>query len=232
MLTIGLSTTFEWINGRRFTALASDYSSSIQHAGGFPLIIPMVEDVRFLNNYIDRMDVLLLTGGEDINPALYNEVNDGLSIHISDTRDQQEIYLIEGALKKGCPIVGICRGMQLINTFFGGSLYQDIDLQLHTAIEHQQRGDKSHLPSHLVSINKGSQLNTIMGCQQLQVNSRHHQAVKVVAPGFKISAKSPDGVVEGIEGYDGKIIGVQWHPENLASLCTANLKLFQWMVQP
>ena len=208
----------------------SDYSDSVIRAGGLPVIIPVTDNKIVLDDYIDMIDGLIITGGYDINPSRYNEeVHEKLE-EISIERDEYEFYLCEKAREKNIATFGICRGHQLINVAYGGSLYQDISLKGGESLKHRQ----DIIPAcatHHVDILKGSNLYEIFG-DSAYVNSFHHLAVKKLADGFIISATSEDGVVEAIEKIsdDFLVMGVQWHPEALTKDNDKMLRIFKYFI--
>ena len=163
---------------------------------------------------LEKLDGLVLTGGEDVSPELYGDWSDE-TVHINSERDGFEYLLIEEALKKGIPILGICRGLQIGNVYFGGTLI--IDLQkyfsrIHKAISEDQ--DRYHK----VKLNEGSQLTNFIEQEDGMVNSAHHQAAERIGRGLKVVARADDGTVEAIEGngeLPSRIVLVQWHPERM-----------------
>ena len=194
--------------------LAPGYYTSILKAGGVPFFIAPFEDDNILINLLDHIDGLLLSGGGDINP-LYLKEEPIKELHsINPYRDRQELLLARLAANRQIPILGICRGIQIMNVALGGTLYQDIYSQVEgKLLKHSQDMDRA-FASHTVCIETDSMLAKIMGQVVLPVNSFHHQAVKDPAPGFRISARAADGVVEAIESTEYKsMLGVQWHPE-------------------
>ena len=192
------------------------YVKSIIQAGGIPVNIPfgVESDVEQL---LEGMDGLLLTGGVDVHPHFFDEEPHIKIGHIMLERDEVELELTEAALKKRMPIFGICRGIQLLNVALGGNLYQDINSQYEqTPILHQQNARRREA-SHYIEITKGSQLHEIIGKEKIAVNSFHHQAIKDVPEIFMITAKASDGIVEAIEMKDYPFcVAVQWHPEEMA----------------
>ncbi|MDR1257779.1 MAG: gamma-glutamyl-gamma-aminobutyrate hydrolase family protein [Tannerellaceae bacterium] len=204
------------------SSVAADYVSSVLQAGGVPVIIPVVNDTEALSVIVDGLDGLLVTGGGDLNPLFTGEEPLPALGQTDSLRDEYDLILIRLAFNRGLPILGICRGHQVVNAVFGGSLYQDIYSQ-HAAW--QQQGIIKHsqdlsreLPSHSVELTgNGSRLYSIMGDGRLAVNSFHHQAVKNPAPGFIATAFSPDGINEATEHPHYPVMSVQWHPESMAA---------------
>lgn len=213
--------------------LAPGYYTSILKAGAVPLIIPPFDDYNILINLLDSLDGLLLTGGGDINPLFLHEEPIRELHGINPYRDRQELMITRLAANRQIPILGICRGIQVMNAAFGGTLYQDIHVQMEgTRIKHDQDLDRAYA-SHTVKIEKDSTLARIMKTDTLAVNSFHHQAVKEPAPGFRISARATDGVVEAIESSEFKsMLGVQWHPECfIMNNDECMMPLFDWLIQ-
>ncbi len=213
--------------------LANGYYTSVIEAGGTPLIIPPTENTHAMLTILDRIDGLLLTGGGDINPLFLHEEPIKELHSINPYRDKHELLLTRLAANRQIPIFGICRGIQMINAAFGGTLYQDIDKQMEGEhIKHSQDLERM-FASHTVHITSDSLLARIMNTAALPVNSFHHQAVKDVAPGFRASAYAPDHVIEAIESTEHKsIIGVQWHPECfILNNDTSMMPLFNWLIQ-
>ncbi len=212
--------------------LAEGYYKSVLLAGGIPLVIPPYENPDNLGELLDRVDGLLLSGGADINPLLLGEEPVKELHGINPKRDLQELLLVRLAADRQIPILGICRGIQTLTAALGGELYQDIHSQMEgERIKHDQQLDRAY-PSHTVKIVEGSMLYEIFKADRIAVNSFHHQAVKTPAPGFRVVAVSPDGVIEAVESTEHKsIIGVQWHPE---CFCLAGddsmAPLFKWIV--
>lgn len=211
--------------------LGDDYAHGVEQAGGVPLVIPFLENPATIETLADKLDGLILSGGVDIDPNLFDEEpRIGLG-EITPERDVLEIALLQALHARKKPVLGICRGMQLINAAFGGTLYQDLPREWSGSTQHSQRAPRSHL-SHRVHIEQGSRLFDLLDCQtQLRANSFHHQAVKVVAPGFVPVAWDEEGLVEAIEHPgDVFILAVQWHPENLWRQTPVYRGLFQGLV--
>lgn len=190
-----------------------DYVESVKRAGGEPILLKNSDNPA---DVLARVDGVLLTGGADVDPALY-----GQDLHerteVDSTRDRFEVPLARGALAGDTPLFAICRGVQVLNVAAGGTLVQDLPSQAPSDLRHSIEVPKNHL-AHTVRIEPASRLAEAMGdapVEACSVNSRHHQAVDGVAPAFVVSAVSPDGVIEAIEQPTAAFcIGVQWHPEN------------------
>ncbi len=196
-----------------------DYRQAILHAGGEVRILERSAEVGAA---LVAVDGLLLTGGEDLSPASYSEQTHPSVVDVDPARDEFELALVAEARRRELPILAICRGVQVLNVASGGSLVQDIPTQVTGALAHKL-AVPPHQPyelAHEVWLEKDSLLGRLMGerlsgADTCEVNSRHHQAIKQVAPGFEVSATAPDGVIEAIEDPRAPFcLGVQWHPEN------------------
>lgn len=212
--------------------LAEGYYQSVLKAGGIPFIIPPFYETDRLGELLDRLDGIIFSGGGDINPLLLGEEPIKELHGITPERDQQELLLARLAYDRQIPMLGICKGIQVINAALGGTNYQDIHTQMEgIRIKHSQDQDRRY-PSHQVSLTKGSLLEKFFG-EELAVNSFHHQACKEAAPGMKVTAMSTDGVIEAIESTEFKsIMGVQWHPETyILRNSTEMLPIFEWLIQ-
>ena len=193
-----------------------DYLTSLERAGATPRVLDPATDR--LPDVLDECDGVLLTGGADVDPQHYGATERHETVkNINADRDAYEIALAREALKRDMPLLAICRGVQLLNVVAGGTLVQDIPSHRPTDVVHGQREPNTSTP-HTVRVQPGSRLAALLGpdaSRDLPVNSRHHQCVDAVAPGFVASATAPDGIVEGIERPGATFcIGVQWHPEN------------------
>ncbi|HEX7127854.1 MAG TPA: gamma-glutamyl-gamma-aminobutyrate hydrolase family protein [Thermodesulfobacteriota bacterium] len=219
-----------------------DYSAGVAAAGGLPVLLPCVAggsaepdggDAALVAETIARLDGLILTGGRDVDPRHYGEPPHARLGAIDPARDALELAAVAAARARRLPILGICRGIQVLAVAFGGSLVQDLGSEVAGAIRHEQRLDKRR-PSHEVSVEPGSRLAAILGRSgALRVNSYHHQAVRRVPDGFRVSATAPDGVIEAMEAVDpryGFVVGVQWHPEGLWRGDDASRRLFRALV--
>lgn len=210
--------------------VADAYISSVIRAGGVPVLIPALKDEESLIQILSKVDGIVLTGGGDIDPDYFNEIPIKELGEINELRDAFDIALIKLASTRQIPILGICRGLQVINVAFGGSLYQDIISQYRSPLlEHNQELPREE-PSHTVKIVKDSFLETITGKTELQTNSFHHQAIKIPADDFLIAATSSDGIIEAFEAPFKHIYGVQWHPENMTSTNEDMLNLFRFFI--
>lgn len=201
--------------GYRRSYVNEDYINSVIKNGGIPYIIPMNREQEVIKEQIERVDGLILSGGHDVAPRYYNEEPYKDLGEILPERDEFDFKLVEFAKKRNLPILGICRGCQILNIYYGGSLFQDLNLKNGADIKHNQVKFPS-MASHSVDLVDGTKLKKIFKEESLMVNSFHHQIIDKVSPSFQISAYSKDGVVEAIENpaYE-YMIGVQWHPEML-----------------
>lgn len=194
--------------------LRDDYVRALEKAGALPLVLApgRPEDAA---EFLDRVDALVLSGGADVDPALYGEERHRTVRHVLPGRDAFEIALCREALVRDLPTLAICRGHQVLNVATGGTLYQDIPSQVRGAADHDPDIPR-HEACHDVAVLPGTRLREILGRDTVSVNSFHHQAVKVLGRGLVLSARgADDGVIEGMEMPDRRfMIGVQWHPES------------------
>lgn len=206
------------------------YLEAVRKAGGAPVIIPVITDGGILRQIVSQLDGLVLTGGTDVDPHWYGEEPLQQLQSIDPARDTLELKLIKLAADRNIPILGICRGEQLINVAFGGTLYQNIPAQRSPGyIQHVQQAPREH-GSHAVAILHDSQLADILQTTSTRVNSFHHQAVKEIAPSFRAVAFASDSVIEAIEAWPNRpILGVQWHPKGMAGDTTIQ-QLFRFLI--
>jgi len=193
------------------------YAAAIQRAGGIPLLIPTGIDINSLPALVQRLDGVLLTGGGDIDPKLFNGQPHYKVYDISPERDALELQLIEETLSAGKPLMAICRGIQVLNVAFGGTLHTHIDDQLQNAMKHDWfPGFPRDKIAHSVSLKCERLLHNILGEDEIPVNSLHHQGIARVGDGLEAIGFAPDGLVEALTvmGTDFAL-GVQWHPECL-----------------
>ena len=212
--------------------LAQAYYMSVLEAGGTPVVIPSYDNDKALVSLLDTLDGIVLSGGADIDPVFLGE--EPLDcVSINPRRDRQELTLVRLAVDRQIPVLGICRGIQVLAAALGGKLYQDIKTQHdQTCIGHSQTIARG-LPSHEVKLVKDSLLYGFFGKETLAVNSFHHQAVKEVPAGFRVTAFAPDGIIEGMESTAFRpILGVQWHPECfLLENDRTMMPIFSWLIE-
>ena len=207
-----------------------DYVDAVIRAGGIPLIIPFSTDEEVIISQAQLIDGLILSGGHDIDPYNYGQEPSQKIGETFPERDTYEMILLEESKKRGIPILGICRGFQLINVAAGGTLYQDLSLIPGNILKHNQVSNPT-LKTHKIEIKENSFISSIFG-KETMVNSFHHQAVDKVADDFIVVARASDGVVEAIEHKTYKfLVAVQWHPEMLAVNCEKARVLFSKFVE-
>ena len=195
-----------------------DYKQAVLHVGGE---VRIVDASMSTDAALEGLDGLILTGGDDVGPARYGEAAHPKTVEAEPARDEFEIALVNGARAQQLPLFAICRGIQVLNVACGGTLVQDIPSQINGALNHSLTvpPNSPYSLAHEVWVEKDSILSKLMGdrltADTCEVNSRHHQAVKDVAKGFRVAATAPDGVIEAIEDPAARFcLGVQWHPEN------------------
>lgn len=221
-------------------SLSNQYSLAVRAGGGLPWVTPCIAEKNFVAEAVARTDGVLLTGGDDIQPELYDaqvstEVRNTVA-GVDATRDLFELMVIEETFRQRKPLFAICRGHQLVNVAFGGSLVVDIPSQLGGAIEHR-RMDAKNEPVHEVALTRGSLIWKITGKSELGVNSSHHQAVERVAEPFEVTARSADGIIEAMELKTEAaqvlpyFLAVQFHPERLFDRYRGHLGLFKSFVK-
>jgi microsomal dipeptidase-like Zn-dependent dipeptidase/gamma-glutamyl-gamma-aminobutyrate hydrolase PuuD len=229
---IGITGNF----GAKGCELAQAYYESVRQAGGVPVVLPPYDDDAALCQTLDKVDGILLSGGGDINPLLLGEEPVPGLHGICPQRDEMELLLVREAYNRQIPLLGICRGIQVLVAALGGTLYQDLNTQYSEAplVKHDQDLDRAYA-SHSVKLEAGSTLSSLfpeLSEKGLPVNSFHHQAVRTPGPLLRIAAKATDGVIEAVESNEFKsIIGVQWHPEcfiTRGDRCM--MPLFNWLV--
>ena len=192
------------------SSLSVNYTEAVARAGGVPVIFPTVADSVLAAELVRRVDAVVFSGGPDLDPSYYGETIWNETVKVDTLRDVSDLMLMRAALAAKKPIMAICRGEQLMNVVLGGSLYQDIPTQVDTTVKHAGGA------WHRIGVEKGSVLYDLFGEDSLTVNSFHHQAVKKVAPGVRVTAYSPNGIVEAYE-YGDRLIAFQFHPERLAT---------------
>ncbi len=224
---IGLCSSYEKDEENDRIFLNKSYLDAIRQFGGMPLVIPAEAGEAEQAFLLAQCDGLVLTGGNDITPSLYGEevLND--TVVPAPERDAGEPRLCRMALERDLPILGICRGIQIINVHFGGTLYQDIPAQFDTDVNHSME-KPHHRTCHDCRIPPHTPLHDLLGVDSIQVNSHHHQAVKRVAPGFEVMGTCSDGIVEAMYRPASRFLwAVQWHPEKIWDIEESSAKLFE-----
>ena len=222
---IGLTVFYDKQGERTFSSISNNYINAVKLAGGIPILIPIEKEA--LNDYVDMVDGFLFTGGADVNPILYGEAPIPKLGLISEERDSFEIKLFNKAYLTGKPILGICRGLQLINVALGGTLYQDIYSQIDDISIHNPNKLRDEL-QHSVVIQKDSSLYKILEHEEVETNSFHHQAVKTLGRNLRVTAKAKDNIIEAYDSMENpNLICVQWHPEDLVLKYPHFLQIFR-----
>ncbi|MFH0716273.1 gamma-glutamyl-gamma-aminobutyrate hydrolase family protein [Staphylococcus delphini] len=220
LVTIGISANILKDAGGMFPGyercyVNQDYIHTIVKHHAVPIVLPVHESHTLIPQQLAHIDGLILSGGQDVSPSLYDEEPYEKLGPTLLKRDLFDYKLIQAAKEKGIPILGICRGAQLINVYHGGTLYQDLSYREQQTLRHHQGQDPTET-THTVHIEPTSRLAHVFETDTMRVNSFHHQAINKVAPQFKVAASTSDGVVEAIESTDYPyLLGIQWHPEML-----------------
>lgn len=210
--------------------LNKSYFDAILESGGIPVSVPLSEKEENILDYLDIIDGIVFSGGTDIAPEYYGETNTGKSLGINEFLDKCEALAIKLSIEADIPVLGICRGMQALNVFCGGSLIQDIPSERGLSVVHNL--PKPEIAFHKLSVEKASHLSDAMGFGNHIINSYHHQAVKTVAPDFSACACAEDGIIEAICHKNKKfILGVQWHPERDHETATDNKKIIDHFIK-
>ncbi|WP_137596629.1 gamma-glutamyl-gamma-aminobutyrate hydrolase family protein [Paucilactobacillus kaifaensis] len=207
--------------------------AAITAAGGLPVVLPVAKtDLdELVNEYVDQVDELFFIGGEDSDPQLYGEQPSKLLGEIDQRRDAFELAIYQYARQQHKPILGICRGMQLINIAEGGSLYQDLSLaNSKLMLKHDQQPTPVETETHQIKIKPNSWLQPLLG-EEHRVNSVHHQIIHQLAPSLQVTATSNDGVIEAIESRDHEVRGVQFHPEWLTKTDESMQEIFNLFIK-
>ena len=212
---VALTATTKEIGGLMRVRLNEAYVEAAREAGLIPLVLPPL-DPAAVAPVLDAVAGIILTGGEDVDPAEYGEQRGGKTESVHTRRDKCEITALKLARERRIPTLAICRGIQLVNVALGGTLVQDIPTERPSDVDHDLPRERT-ARVHDVRVDKGSRLAEVLGDTTITVNSSHHQALDRVAPGLRVTARAPDGVIEGVEwtADDWWMLGVQWHPEEL-----------------
>jgi putative glutamine amidotransferase len=228
---IGVSTSITVGTNPERAYVNSAYLHAVQQAGGVPVALPPQISRASLELLSPELNGLLLTGGGDIDPALFGETPHPTLYDVAPTRDTLETAALHLALERGLPVLAVCRGLQVLNVGLGGNLYQDLATDHGTQLLHSQKEPRDQ-PTHKVKVAPGSRLAETLGTDELEVNSMHHQAIKTLGRGLTAVAWAPDQIVEGAEVDDRArfVLGVQWHPEELVGHSDAARRLFAALV--
>lgn len=206
------------------------YCAAVEQAGGTPLLLPVPIEPTDMDPVLDLCQGLLVPGGLDVDPRFYHEDPIPQLGTLDDSMDRFWIHAANYALEKGIPVLGICRGLQLVNVAFGGSLYQDLSLMNPQHFLHTQKQNRDYL-MHQVNIDADSRLCELLGTTNIYTNTMHHQCVKEPGRGLRITARTRDGIPEAMETADGQFILVQWHPEELTTSEPRMRSLFNDLVK-
>lgn len=204
------------------------YTAMVRAAGGLPIILVPGDGV---DEVVARIDGLVLSGGGDVDPTRYGGPGEPAVYGVDPERDEFEMALARAAAERRLPTLAVCRGMQIVNVAFGGTLIADISSRIPDAEEHRRRGDEVRLTTQRVTIDAGSAVARALGSTDLRVNTVHHQAVDEVGAGLRITGRADDGVPEAMEAQDWPLWAVQWHPEWLGRDDPPSLRLFATLVE-
>ncbi|WP_027634001.1 gamma-glutamyl-gamma-aminobutyrate hydrolase family protein [Clostridium hydrogeniformans] len=207
-----------------------DYVKSVIKAGGIPVILPLIKDEEDIKAQLEMVDGIIMSGGHDVNPLLYGEEPSQKLGGILPKRDDFDMKLIKVAMEMKKPLLGICRGHQILNVANGGTLYQDLSFIDGCYVKHNQ-GSLPSIATHTVNMKEGTKLRGILG-EETHINSFHHLAIKDVAEGFIPCAFAKDGVVEAIEKVGEEfIMGIQWHPEMMSGESENMALIFKRLIE-
>lgn len=217
--------------GYRRCYINEDYVKAVIKNGGVPIVLPITDDLDVVSSYIDNIDGLILSGGHDVSPYLYGEEPSPKLGEIYPQRDEFDFALIEKAKAKKLPILGICRGLQILNVYHQGSLWQDLSYNPNITVKHSQDHGPT-ITTHSVSIAENSMLEAILKTNNLRVNSFHHQAIKELGSDLKVSALASDQVIEAFEHKNYPfLVGIQWHPEMLHEVMPVMNAIFKEFIK-
>ncbi len=204
------------LGGGHRVRLNSAYIIALESAGLVPVVVPPLSRPEAARSIVSRVEGIVLTGGEDVDPALYGQARHEKGGEPNRARDDTEIALVAAARDMHRPVLAICRGPQILNVALGGTLYQDISSDVPGSLVHDA-ADRRTSRVHDVEIEPGSRIGRAMSATRISVNSLHHQSARDVAPGLRVTARAPDGIIEGLESDTDEwwVIAVQWHPEEM-----------------
>ncbi len=215
--------------GQSYSAVAVDYFDAIKEAGGIPIIIAPTYDTDYLDSVLNLCNGILITGGNDINPLLYNKNNNSKVGRVLNIRDKSDFYLTEKCIEKDIPLLGICRGIQVLNVVQGGTLYRHIDTN--KLLDHSAVNSYKSIISHFIDVEKDSFLYEAFKTTRIGVNSFHHQGIKKLGANLKSIAKSEDGLCESVQMENKKfIVATQFHPEMMFEDEKLYLEIFKLFI--
>jgi len=237
IIAVTSRTVYREIPGKPLVGIQPDFMVPQNHAeciiraGGAPVFLPSIVERNYCKTILSAVRGLFIMGGDDMDPALFNEEPHPKLGLVDVQKGNFEFLLIRMTLDRDMPVLGVCGGHQMLNIAAGGTIYQDIYSQTDSTIKHRQELTQS-VPSHYVTIEQDSKLYEIHKTMELRVNSTHHQAVRDIGEGFVVTARAKDGIIEAIEAPEKRFaIGVQWHPESLAADLPAFQKIFDAFVE-
>jgi len=208
---IGITCFYDYGNVRQHQN--DTYINAVVKAGGIPVLLPCLKSISDILQHLDVVQGLIISGGPDADPVFFGEEPHPALGNVNPAMDSYELPVIQEALKRNMPLLGICRGEQMLSIATGGTLIQDIASVKSNCLKHRQDAPREYR-THSVTVAPGSKLAQILGAGEIKVNTFHHQAVKDVPKGFRVSAIAPDGIIEAIESEQHCFaLGVQWHPE-------------------
>ena len=228
---VGVTTSITIDQSPERAYVNSAYLHAVQQAGGVPVLLPPQLSKSSLERLVRGLDAVLLTGGGDMDPAAFGETPHPTLYDVAPSRDALETQVTLMALDKKTPLLAICRGVQVLNVVLGGSLHQDVATDPGTEILHSQKEARDQA-THKVTVAAGSRLSRVLGGEDLEVNSFHHQVIKSLGRGLVPVAWAPDKLIEGVELDDDSrfVLGVQWHPEPLVGNSEPARRLFSALV--
>lgn len=220
------------ITGQDMAMCTMDYVRAVKQAGGIPIMLSHLTDEDYITNITRKCDGFLFSGGGDVDPLLYGATPAEKCGQVVPERDRFEMALIKEVINHNKPLLGICRGLQLINTYYQGTLYQDLSECDQSLEHHKALNYPKWKPVHEVELETGSHLANIFNKSKIMTNSFHHQIIKEVGKNLQVTAKTQDGIVEALEDKQKDfLLGVQWHPEMMFEEVEEQIKLFKYFVE-